>query len=185
MKLQTTFDLLRSKGACESGYRTLAKALGGVEAYGSTKPIDIQRIVETNGFRDALWSLRAVMPEQKQIARRVLVEFACRVAERVLPIYEKKYPGDTRPRAAIDAARAFAESKISLQDLREAKAKAWRAADADADAYADAYAIAAYAAYAAAYAAADAAQRREQDAQREIFIELLAYFDIMPLAAAA
>ena len=36
-----------------------------------------------------------------------LVKFAADCAERVLPIFEKSYPGDDRPRKAIDAARIY------------------------------------------------------------------------------
>jgi len=78
--------------------------------------------------------------------------FAADCAEHVLPIFEKKYPKDNRPRLAIQAARAFAEGKISAKAMLEARS-------AYAAAYADAYAYAAdaAAAAAAAYAAADAA----------------------------
>jgi len=35
------------------------------------------------------------------------------IAERVLHIYERAYPGDARPRRAIDAARRVAKGEIS------------------------------------------------------------------------
>ena len=35
-------------------------------------------------------------------ASRLLREFACDCAERVLPIFEKEYPNDKRPRQAIE-----------------------------------------------------------------------------------
>ena len=87
--------------------------------------------------------------------------FAADCAEHVLPIFEKKYPKDNRPRLAIQAARAFAEGKISANAMLEARSAAYAAyavadAVADAAAYAAAYAAYAYAAY-AAYAVADAA----------------------------
>jgi hypothetical protein len=81
----------------------------------------------------------------------LLIEFACDAAERVLPIFEARIPGDDRPRRAIIAARA----------ARAAAAAA--AADAARAAYADAARAAAAAAYAdAADAAAAAAERRWQ-----------------------
>jgi hypothetical protein len=83
---------------------------------------------------------------------------AADLAERVLHIYEAKYPGDLRPRKAIEAARSG--------DKNAYAAYADAAYAAYADAYA-AYADAAYAAYAAAAAyayAADAADAYAADA---------------------
>jgi hypothetical protein len=67
--------------------------------------------------------------------------FACDCAERVLPIYEERYPGDERPRRAIETTRRFANGDATREELYAA---------ADAAAYAAAYAAAAYAS--AAYA---------------------------------
>jgi immunity protein 5 of polymorphic toxin system len=40
---------------------------------------------------------------------RVVARFAAQDAEDVLPVFERAVPGDPRPRAAIDAARTFAD----------------------------------------------------------------------------
>ena len=40
---------------------------------------------------------------------RVVARHAADSAQEVLPIFEESHPGDRRPRAAIEAARAFAE----------------------------------------------------------------------------
>lgn len=55
--------------------------------------------------------------------------FACDCAERALPIYEKAYPGDTRPRHAIEVARLFADGKATADQLAAAGAAgaAWAA----------------------------------------------------------
>jgi hypothetical protein len=103
---------------------------------------------------------------------RALRLIACDCAERVLPLYESRRPGDDRPRRAIEVARRYAEGLASAEELREARctAAAYAAADAAYAAYA-AYADAAYAAYAAAdaaYAAADDAHKAERAAQAEI-----------------
>jgi hypothetical protein len=97
-----------------------------------------------------IWFLR----RKNLLDKPTAVKFACDCASRVLGIYEKKYPDDKRPRAAIDAAtRWLAEP---TEESRAAAAHA--AAHAAFAAYAAAYAAyaAAYAAY-AAYAADDAA----------------------------
>ncbi|MBU2527694.1 MAG: hypothetical protein KKC03_13945 [Bacteroidetes bacterium] len=79
--------------------------------------------------------------------KKMSVELAIYAAELVLPIYEKEYPDDKRPRNAIEAAKAY---------LRKPSA-AYAAYAAHAAYAADAAAHAADAAYAAAHAAAHAA----------------------------
>ena len=56
--------------------------------------------------------------------------FACDCAERVLPIYEKRYPDDNRPRHAIEVARLYADGKATEEELAAARAAAWDAARA-------------------------------------------------------
>jgi hypothetical protein len=145
MKLTTTFNLLREKNACETGYKNLAKHLGGVTAYGKDVEIDLLTILESNGFDDAVWCLRATVQDSDNIKRIITCDFA----ESVLHIFESKRPGDDRPRKAIEAARGFIAGSVSREDMQKA-----RAAANEADA-ASAYAAAAAAAYAAVYAAAD------------------------------
>lgn len=116
--------------------------------------------------------------------------FACDCAERVLCIYEREIPGDTRPRQAIETARRFANGEATRTELdaaelaaswaaskaawaawdaaKAARAAAWDAGDAACAAWAawDA-ARAARAARAAACAAWDAACAAERDRQTE------------------
>jgi hypothetical protein len=75
--------------------------------------------------------------------------FACDCAERVLPIYEKRYPNDKRPRVAIETARRYAEGKATREEIAAARDAAWAAA----------WASARDAAWDAAWAAARAAAR--------------------------
>ena len=98
-----------------------------------------------------LWGLRKV----GKLTRQQSIQFACDCAERVLPLFEIRYPDDKRPRAAIKAARKCIAD--DTEENRQRADAAARAAYAASDAAAAAYA-AAYAAYAAARAAyADAA----------------------------
>jgi hypothetical protein len=102
---------------------------------------------------------------------KVLRLLACDFAEHVLPIFEKKRPGDLRPREAIAAARAYVRGEIGIGELREKHDAAYAAAAA---AYAAADAAAADAAAAAAYAAADAyARRNEHTWQAQRIAEVL------------
>jgi hypothetical protein len=103
--------------------------------------------------------------------------FACDCAEMVLPLFEKDYPNDTRPRKAIETARLFADGKASRNELNAARDAAWDAARAAARAAAGgaARAAAGAAAWAAAGAAAGAAAR---DAEKKWQTQrLIAYLE--------
>jgi len=115
---------------------------------------------------DRLW----VVLRKELIPTPILHELACRFADEVLPIYERKHPDDSRPRAAIAAKRAWMRGELSDTELRmawasaaaeaaasaaaSAASEAAAAAAADAEAWADAEAGAAAAARAAARAGA-------------------------------
>ena len=103
-----------------------------------------------------------INPDQK-----LSVLIAVTSAKKVLPVYEAKYPGDLRPRKAIEAAEeyirdptatsadaAHAAANAAYAAANAANAAAAAAADAAANAAAHAAANAAYAAANAAYAAA-------------------------------
>ena len=101
---------------------------------------------------------------------RKLRLFAADCAERVLPLFEAKRPGDDRPRKAIEAARAYANGEITAAAWAAAWAAARAAAgDAAWDAAWDAAGAAAWdAAGDAAWAAAgDAAGVAAWDAERQ------------------
>ena len=143
--LSTTFAKLKDTGACESGYKKLATALGGVTRYGRTTRIPLLMILDSNGVDDCLWSLRAaVEPERDYLARMIAAD----CAESVLHLFTAVRPDDDRPAAAIRAARAFAR-------------------DAAGDAAGDAARDAARDAAGAAAAARDAAGAAAGDAERE------------------
>jgi hypothetical protein len=77
--------------------------------------------------------------------------FAADCAKRVLSLFESVHPGDKRPRAAIQAARDFAEGRIDKAALDAARSAA-RAAGARAEVVAAGAARAADAAQAAVWA---------------------------------
>ena len=162
--LHTTRALLRQHDACTAGYRKLMAHLGGAAAWPEDRPIPLLTVLESNGAADAIWCLRAVLPDEEAARDRIARLFAADCAAAVLPIFERARPGDARPREAIEAARQFARGNLDAKTLREKRA----AAD-----------DAAYAAYAAAYAAAAAAdaayaaRKAERDAQTRDLLELL------------
>lgn len=130
-------------------------------------------ILEVCGLEDALWALRIVIePADKEIRL-----FACDCAERVLPLFETKYPEDKRPRQAIETARKFARGEATQIEMDAAGAAAWAARAAVGGAAGGApwgaawgAACAACAPWDAAWGAAGAA---EKEWQRIRFMKLL------------
>ncbi len=143
MKITKTF--LNRKGACDAGLNWFL----------DQEETDLEKIstslLAENHFAWANWLVTRCMTTKVQKVR-----YAIFAAERVLSIYETKYPEDKLPRKAIEAAKAYL-ARPSIKTKNDA------AYDANADAAYAAYAAAdaAYAAYvaanAAAYAAANAA----------------------------
>lgn len=154
MKLTTTLTKIRSCSPCQSGWRTLLKYLG--EDFDPDAEINLLTILESNGVADMLWTLRATDQDSKQISSQLAIEFA----ELALPIFEKRYPDDTRPRLCIQAAHDYNEGKISREELQKARNAAYAADAYAADAYAAAY-------------AADAAARGEMQAKQAGIIRMV------------
>ena len=118
LPLTTTLRKLRAAGACTSRYTLLREALG--KKYGDNKPINLLRILETNGIDDALWALRATEQNGNVAARLMAADFAARS----LPLWKKYAPKDDRPAKAIKAARDFAQGRITTDQLSAAEAAA-------------------------------------------------------------
>ena len=154
--ITTTLAKIRKHSPCQDGWKKLYKSLGGIKKYGENTPVKFSHIVESNDLDDALWCLRTICPKHDKEIRL----FAADCAERVLHLYEAEY-NDDRPRKAIQAARDFAEGRITDKE----RAAAWAAArDAARDAawgaaWAAAWAATRVAARAATRAAARAATR--------------------------
>jgi hypothetical protein len=113
--------------------------------------------------KDKLWVAFRILPKE------TVVKIAADSAESVLHIYEAKYPGDLRPRKAIEASRSGANLLEARNAAASADAAAYHAANAAYAAASYAYAAAsdASAAYAAAfdaYHAASAAYAAASDA---------------------
>jgi len=105
---------------------------------------------------DMLWVLHKTGGDRSRIVLCV-----CAIAERVLPIFERRFPADDRPRKAIEAARRYA-SNPTEENKQAADAAADAAYDATAEASAysgatDAIAAASAVARATIYATDDAA----------------------------
>lgn len=159
--LYTTKTLLRKHHACAERYKYFFSHHPPIR---NDEPIPLVNVLDTNGLDDALWCLRATTAPCDKCARLLAADFA----EHVLHLFENKFPGNDRPRRAIETARAFARGEATSEELRAAYGAAHAATNA-AYAVTNAARPAAMAArgaasfaasddaYAATYAASDAA----------------------------
>ena len=120
--MQTTLNKIKLHSPCVDGWIKLLNHLGKTEA--DNEVLELRTILVSNGIEHTLWAFRAVDGKDKEIRL-----FAADCAEMVLPIYEKEYPNDYRPRKAIHAARDYANGLISAGELVVARADASAAAD--------------------------------------------------------
>ena len=125
--MQTTLKKIKKHSPCKDGWEKLLNHLGKTEA--DDEVFELRTILKSNGLDDTIWAFRAVEGKDKEIRL-----FAADCAEMMLPIYEKQYPNDKRPRLAIQAARDYANGLITLEELAAAWDAAWDAARAAWDA---------------------------------------------------
>ena len=112
--MKITAEWLKEKKACQNGY----------EWFCNQKESDhqkiVQKLMEGEKYMWANWLVTKLM------AKTQLVKYAVFSAEQVLDIYEIKYPNDTRPRNAIQAAKNYlvaardAAGEASWDDARDA-----------------------------------------------------------------
>ena len=160
----TTLNEIRAHAPCREGWEKLLAHLGKTKA--DDEPLPLLTVLESNGFDDALWCLRAASLD------RLSRHFQAWCADQVLHIFEAERPADARVReqiamlrnddaSAADRAAAGAAARAAAWDA--AWAAAWDAAGAAAwdAAWAAARDAAWDAAGAAAWAAAGAAAHKE------------------------
>jgi len=119
---ETTLKKIRVKQPCEEGWAKLLAYLGKTKA--DNEPLNILTIIKSNGVQYALWALQAVdHPDRDRVSRLM----ACDFAESVLPIFEKKYPDNKRPRECIKVARMYARGKADDKQMAAARDATWDA----------------------------------------------------------
>ena len=124
-KTLTTFTLksLKDFHACETGYDTLVGSLPA--DFPEDQPINLLAALASNPAQDVFWALRAVA----QDISHLIGPLSADAAEAVLPIFERAYPNDNRPRQAIEAVRsgnpdAAAAASAAAADAYAADARA-------------------------------------------------------------
>ena len=109
--LYTTLNKIREFSPCEYGWKQLLTYLNKTK--GDDESLSFKTILQAIGIKDTLWCLRT--QEFKNYYK-----FVVRVAYGVLPIFEKMYPEDERPRLAIEAIEKFINGEISKCELKDA-----------------------------------------------------------------
>ena len=150
MKIYTTLKRIKKFDPCSDELEVLYEVIG--KDFPEDKEIYFADLIKANVDIDyVMWGLQATPKKQKKQVECLLAAFACDCAERVLPIFEKQYPDDKRPRNAIEITRQWLRGEVTAA----ARAAAWAAAwDAARDAARDATMAARAAAWAADWAAA-------------------------------
>ena len=171
--MQTTLNKIKSHLPCKEGWKKLLNHLGKIQS--DDEPLDLRTILESNGLNHTIWAFRAVEGKDKEIRL-----FAADCADMALPIYEKRYPDDKRPRLAIQAARDYANGLITFEELAAAGAAAgaaaWDAAGAaagDAARAAEGAAARAAAGASAGAAAWDAAWDAARDEIKQVLLKYI------------
>ena len=152
--MQTTLRKIRAAGPCgmrlddgqRVGYLKLRHHLG--KGYGDDTPVDIATILDSNGFDDAVWCLRAVDGHARE--KRLYAVWCVREVQSLMK--------DPCSVTSLDVAERYANGAASKCELDAA----WSAAY-DAARYAAYASYAAWAAAWAAWAAADDAARYAAD----------------------
>ena len=132
--LHTTLNLLKRAGACgqkvgcQEGYDKLRHHLG--EGWKKDQPISLTVVLESNGLDDALWCLRAVLPEESGWRDKLARLLACDYAEHVAHLWVPLPGVDWKPSGTIAVARRYAHGQATEEERAAARAAAWDAAGA-------------------------------------------------------
>jgi hypothetical protein len=117
--MTTTLNKIRDRGPCSEGWEKLLKSLGKINA--DDEPIDILYILESNGFEEALWCLRAVEGYDREI--RLYAVWCVRQVEHLLT--------DKRSIDALNIAEKYANGQATDEELEITRDAAWYAVKKD------------------------------------------------------
>lgn len=116
MMLYTTLNAIKKKSPCESGWKKLLTFLGKTKS--DNEMLSFQTIIESNGFDDALWCLRAPKDNDREI-----ILFAVWCARQVEYLDKSGVSKRTN-----DVSERFANKNASKDDLYYVRDAAWYAA---------------------------------------------------------
>lgn len=118
-KMEITVEKLRELSACEEAIEAFPRKWGeSVDAF-----ILLESLRDRGNFDWANWLIVRLMTRKQCLA------YAIFAAEKVLYLYENKYPNDFRVRAAIEAAKKVLKNN-TLKNMDAAWDAAWAVGDA-------------------------------------------------------
>ena len=100
--MKVTLDQIERFTPC-FGWDELYKFLG--PDFPKDRKFSVTKIAKTNSVFDTFEILHEIM--EPEALKKLAVEFSCECAERVLPVFEARFPENDVPRKAISAARAW------------------------------------------------------------------------------
>jgi hypothetical protein len=103
--IYTTYNLAVKHNACERALESWDKHVGGIKKFGADTQIPLTDILDVLGIDDCLWALRTV--KDQEAADIIATKFLTAIVDRTLIYFESEYPGDKRPRQAIEVLRAY------------------------------------------------------------------------------
>ena len=122
--LHTTLRLAHEAGACTDSYQVVAKALGGIQAWGLDTPIPLSRILDIRGLDDTLWCLCCIIPEDEAARDKLARLLACDYAEHVAGFWVAPAGVSWQPRDTIEVARRYAYGNATQEELAAAESAA-------------------------------------------------------------
>lgn len=144
--MRTTLNKIRAHSPCRDGWEKLLRHLDKTAA--DDEPLLIETILNSNGLDDALWCLRAVENQDRDL--RLYAVWCARRVQHLMP-----NPASV---SALDVAERYARGRATDEELEAARAVARAVARAAATGVASAVARAAEAAAWGAWAVARAAE---------------------------
>ena len=103
--MKTTLNKIREHSPCSDGWEKLLKHLGKTKA--DDEPLGITTILDSNGFEDALWCLRAVEGNDREI--RLYAVWCARQVQHLMT--------DQRSIDALDVAERYANGQATDGEL--------------------------------------------------------------------
>jgi len=115
-----TYAELKSLNPCADEFASVTAILGDENSWDGRLITATEARAAGVSMDQVIWAASALARKNSEIERR-LQHWGCDCAARVLAIFEKQFPGDGRPRAAIEAGRHFADGLIGAAEWAAAR----------------------------------------------------------------
>lgn len=111
---------LKALKPCEDEFASVTAILGDAALWDGRRVTATDARAAGVSMEQVLWVASALALSNREIRRR-LQQWNCDCAMRVLGIFETRFPGDGRPRGAIQAGRRYADGLIGAAEWAAAR----------------------------------------------------------------